>query len=112
MCELLQLAALGLNIVLISRSPYKLQNVAADIGKWTFGLPQSGEAHVFFLLLVTESNYKVKTKIIDVDFTRGLEIYERIGKELEGLEIGILINNVGMSYTYPEYLAQVGTHII
>jgi len=80
-----ELAALGLNIVLISRSPYKLQNVAADI----------------------ESNYKVKTKIIDVDFTRGLEIYERIGKELEGLEIGILINNVGMSYTYPEYLAQI-----
>ena len=49
----------------------------------------------------------MKTKIIDVDFTRGLEIYDRIAKELEGLEIGVLVNNVGMSYTYPEYLAQV-----
>ena len=28
----LQLASQGLNIVLISRSPYKLQNVAAEIG--------------------------------------------------------------------------------
>jgi len=80
-----ELAALGLNIVLISRSPYKLQNVAAEI----------------------ETKYHVKTHIIDVDFTQGGEIYERIGKELEGLEIGVLINNVGMSYSYPEYLAQV-----
>jgi len=80
-----ELAALGLNVVLISRSPYKLQNVAAEI----------------------ETKYHVKTLIIDVDFTAGNEIYERIGKEIEGLEIGVLINNVGMSYSYPEYLAQV-----
>jgi len=80
-----ELASKGLNVVLISRSPFKLQNVAAEI----------------------ESNYKVKTRIIDVDFTLGPEIYERIGKELEGLEIGVLINNVGMSYSYPEYLAEV-----
>ncbi|KAK4028992.1 hypothetical protein OUZ56_022009 [Daphnia magna] len=80
-----ELASHGLNIVLISRSPYKLQNVAAEI----------------------ESQYKVKTKIIDVDFTNGIEIYDRIKKEIEGLEIGVLINNVGMSYAYPEYLAEV-----
>lgn len=58
---------------------------------------------------LTESKYGVKTRIIDVDFTAGPEIYDRIGKEIEGLEIGVLINNVGMSYTYPEYLAQVIT---
>lgn len=57
--------------------------------------------------LLTESQYKVKTKIIDVDFTNGIEIYDRIKKEIEGLEIGVLINNVGMSYAYPEYLAEV-----
>merc|ERR1711911_440361 len=71
--------------VLISRSLYKLKDVAADI----------------------ESKYHVKTLIIDVDFTSSYEIYDRIGKEIEGLEIGVLINNVGMSYSYPEYLAQV-----
>ncbi len=49
----------------------------------------------------------MKTKIIDVDFTSGVEIYDRIKKEIEGLEIGVLINNVGMSYAYPEYLAEV-----
>lgn len=55
----------------------------------------------------TESQFKVKTKIIDVDFTNGVEIYDRIKKEIEGLEIGVLVNNVGMSYAYPEYLAEV-----
>lgn len=80
-----ELASQGLNVVLISRSPYKLQNVAAEI----------------------ETKYGVKARIVDVDFTLGAEIYDRIAKELEGLEIGVLVNNVGMSYQYPEYLSQI-----
>jgi hypothetical protein len=32
----------------------------------------------------------VKTKIIQIDFSGGHEIYEPIGKELEGFEIGVL----------------------
>lgn len=47
-----------------------------------------------------------------MDFTQGVEIYERIATEINGLEIGILINNVGMSYKYPEYLDQVLEKII
>lgn len=60
-----------------------------------------------YLNYLSESKYGVKTKIVDVDFTAGSEIYDRIAKEIEGLEIGVLVNNVGMSYSYPEYLAQV-----
>ncbi|XP_065584269.1 very-long-chain 3-oxoacyl-CoA reductase-B-like, partial [Artemia franciscana] len=75
----------GINTVLISRSLNKLQNVALEI----------------------ESRYDVKTKTIDVDFTNGPEIFEKIAKNIEGLDIGILINNVGMSYSYPEFLDQV-----
>ncbi len=75
----------------------------------------SGDISLYLVILIStllfssESQYHVKTRIIDVDFTRGPEIYERIAKEIEGLEIGVLINNVGMSYTYPEYLAQVNS---
>jgi len=36
-----ELAALGLNVVLISRSPYKLQNVASEIGKEKFLLNET-----------------------------------------------------------------------
>lgn len=45
----------------------------------------------------------MQTRVIDVDFTQGAEIYEKIGKQLQGLEIGVLVNNVGMSYANPEY---------
>lgn len=42
-----------------------------------------------------------------MDFTKETGIYERIAAEIGQLEIGVLVNNVGMSYKYPEYLAQV-----
>jgi len=75
-----ELAKQGMKIVLVSRTPFKLQNVAAEIG----------------------SKYSAETKIVDVDFTKS-DIYERLKNELTGLDIGVLVNNVGMSYDYPEY---------
>lgn len=79
-----ELAKRGLKVVLISRTPFKLQNVAAEIN----------------------TKHGVETKIIDVDFTRD-DIYERIQKELQNLDIGILVNNVGMSYGCPEYFTSI-----
>ncbi|CAH0562160.1 unnamed protein product [Brassicogethes aeneus] len=75
------LAKKGLNIVLVSRTQSKLENVATYI----------------------ESNYNVETKTIAVNFTQLEHTYHLIEKQLTGLDIGILINNVGMSYPYPEY---------
>uniref|UniRef100_A0A2S2QQM1 Inactive hydroxysteroid dehydrogenase-like protein 1 n=3 Tax=Sipha flava TaxID=143950 RepID=A0A2S2QQM1_9HEMI len=34
-------------------------------------------------------------------------VFDHIAKELEGVEIGILINNVGMNYPYPMYVSEV-----
>lgn len=70
-----QLAKRGLNIVLISRTLSKLKQVANEI----------------------EKNYKVKTLVVDVDFKQGLPAYDRIKPYLEDLDIGVLVNNVGMS---------------
>ncbi|XP_053574299.1 very-long-chain 3-oxoacyl-CoA reductase isoform X2 [Bombina bombina] len=70
-----ELARRGLNIVLISRTLEKLQKVSKEIEK------QSGR----------------KTKVIQVDFTKGSEIYKPIEEGLKGLDIGILVNNVGMA---------------
>lgn len=75
------MARMGIDVVLISRSIDKLQKVAKEI----------------------EEAFGVNTKVIAIDFTQGVEIYEQIRKEIEGLEIGTLINNVGMAYPYPEY---------
>ncbi|PVD33978.1 hypothetical protein C0Q70_05240 [Pomacea canaliculata] len=79
-----ELARRGLNVVLISRTRSKLEDMAKDI----------------------ESRFKVKTKVIAADFTQA-DIYADIGKELSGMDIGTLVNNVGMSYDFPQYFAEV-----
>nr|CAH7752437.1 unnamed protein product [Callosobruchus chinensis] len=78
------LAKKGLNVVLISRTKSKLDDVAKDL----------------------EKKYNVETKTIAVDFTDTRSIYHDIDKQLTGLEIGVLINNVGMSYSHPEYFLE------
>ena len=75
------LAKRGLNIVLISRTLEKLQEQAKFI----------------------TDKYKVETKVIAVDFTEQTSIYTTIRNELGDLDIGVLVNNVGMSYKYPEF---------
>ncbi|XP_047463231.1 hydroxysteroid (20-beta) dehydrogenase 2 [Mugil cephalus] len=73
----MELARRGLDIVLISRCADKLQMVAKEI----------------------EEEYGRKTRTVQADFTDGHAIYPAIAEDLQGLEIGILVNNVGMNYT-------------
>ncbi|XP_014676828.1 PREDICTED: very-long-chain 3-oxoacyl-CoA reductase-like [Priapulus caudatus] len=72
----LQLAEQGLNIVLIGRSPEKLKATESEVRM--------------------RSNVQVKTVV--VDYSGGREIYDDVERELAGLEIGVLVNNVGMGY--------------
>uniref|UniRef100_A0A087XPL1 Hydroxysteroid (20-beta) dehydrogenase 2 n=1 Tax=Poecilia formosa TaxID=48698 RepID=A0A087XPL1_POEFO len=69
-----ELARRGLDVVLIGRSDERLQKVAKKI----------------------ENKYGRKTHTIKVDFTEGSSIYQTIAHELHDLQIGILVNNVGM----------------
>ncbi|XP_059912612.1 hydroxysteroid (20-beta) dehydrogenase 2 [Gadus macrocephalus] len=72
-----ELARRGLDVVLISRSNEKLQMVAEEI----------------------EAEYGRRTLTIQTDFTGGGSIYPAIEEALRGIDIGILVNNVGMSYS-------------
>ncbi|XP_045614631.2 very-long-chain 3-oxoacyl-CoA reductase [Procambarus clarkii] len=79
-----EFARLGFKVALVSRNPFKLQNVAAEIN----------------------SKYGTETKIVDVDFTKE-DIYNRLESELGKMDVGVLVNNVGMSYEYPEYFTEI-----
>jgi len=82
----IELAKRGLNVILISRTKEKLEQVAKEIQTKSPG---------------------VDVKIIVVDFTKDNSIYTTIREEIRGLDIGVLINNVGMSYDYPELFDKV-----
>lgn len=57
----------------------------------------------YFIRNFIGSEYKVKTKIIAVDFTDGDSIYSTVRKELATVHIGILVNNVGMASMPEEF---------
>lgn len=65
-----------MNIILVSRTLSKLETVAKEI----------------------RESFSVDTAIIDVDFT-SVDIYAKVKDKIQGKEIGILVNNVGMSYS-------------
>ncbi|XP_065078420.1 very-long-chain 3-oxoacyl-CoA reductase-like [Ochlerotatus camptorhynchus] len=75
----LNLARAGLNVVLISRTESKLQQVAQEI----------------------RSECNVEVRWLAVDFSDGPQVYDRIRMALVGLEIGILVNNVGFVHEHP-----------
>uniref|UniRef100_A0A7N5ZR34 3-ketoacyl-CoA reductase n=1 Tax=Anabas testudineus TaxID=64144 RepID=A0A7N5ZR34_ANATE len=79
-----ELARRGFAMMLISRSQDKLDDVAKSL----------------------KEQYNVETRTIAVDFGK-TDIYHKIEAGLSGLEIGVLVNNVGVSYPYPEYYLHI-----
>lgn len=86
------LAKKGLNIVLVSRNEEKLAQCSAEIKQ-------------------ASPNVQVKTVKADLSSTDP-EMYKRIETELSGLNIGILINNAGMSYPHAQYLDKLDNKLV
>lgn len=76
-----QLAAKGFNLVLVSRTLSKLEALSQELESKFSGL---------------------QTKVLDMDFSADDDAdYARLAKLISGLDVGILINNVGQSHSIP-----------
>ncbi|KAM5345254.1 hypothetical protein ACJ41O_011116 [Fusarium nematophilum] len=79
----LQLAAKGFNLVLVSRTLSKLEALALEIDQKN---PGKG----------------LQVKSLAMDFSQNNDAdYERLRELIQGLDVGILINNVGQSHSIP-----------
>jgi 17beta-estradiol 17-dehydrogenase / very-long-chain 3-oxoacyl-CoA reductase len=79
----LQLASKGFNLVLVSRTRSKLDNLVKDLGQ---KYPGKG----------------IQTKIVVMDYSQNRdEDYTNLAEALYGLDVGILVNNVGQSHSIP-----------
>ncbi|KAM7506557.1 hypothetical protein LguiA_017010 [Lonicera macranthoides] len=87
-----QLARKGLNLVLVGRNPDKLKEVKESI------LAKFGQTQI---------------KNVVVDFSGDLsEGVNRISEAIEGLDVGVLINNVGVSYPYARFFHEVDDKLL
>ncbi|CAN6201747.1 unnamed protein product [Urochloa humidicola] len=83
----LELARRGLNVVLVGRDPTKLRDISDTI----------------------TNTHAVKTKTVVFDLSlvstaQGDEAMRRLREAVEGLEIGVLVNNAGVAKPYAAYL--------
>ncbi|XGW15969.1 hypothetical protein V3C99_001435 [Haemonchus contortus] len=82
-----ELASKGFNIYLVSRTQSKLDEVEKDL---------------------CQKYNKVSVKTIAFDFCAGsVDAYKPLLEALDKVDVGILVNNVGMSYEYPEILHEI-----
>lgn len=83
-----ELARKGLNVYLISRTQSKLEATADEI----------------------KAKHGVECRTLAIDYSSfgaGDPQHAKVAAALEGVDVGVLINNVGMSYPYPQYFHEL-----
>jgi len=75
-----------LNVILVSRSQSKLDEQEKEIS----------------------SKFNVQTKTVAIDFSSSSpNLFEPVKSAISGLQVGILVNNVGVAYDHADYLHNV-----
>jgi len=78
-----ELARKGLSVMLVGRSPEKLQAVKAEL---------------------SEKHSGVQVATLVIDFAKfGVADTAKVTEALAGKEVGVLVNNVGISYAFPQW---------
>ncbi|XP_044489771.1 very-long-chain 3-oxoacyl-CoA reductase 1-like isoform X2 [Mangifera indica] len=90
-----ELASKGFNLVMVGRNPAKLEATSNEISR-NFNNNQA----------------EIKTLVIDFEKLSGEEICKVMEKAIEGLDIGILINNAGVAYPYARFFHEVDSELM
>lgn len=72
------------NVILVSRNRAKLEQLSTEL--W--------------------NTFESETKIVVADFSRGYDVYDEIKNAIQGISVGILINNVGTA-TDPYFFNEI-----
>ncbi|KAF7839855.1 very-long-chain 3-oxoacyl-CoA reductase 1-like [Senna tora] len=83
-----ELASKGLNLLLVGRSPQKLEAMMKEIR----------ERHNN-----NNDDVEVKVVVMDLGSLNGEEIMRRMEEGMEGLDVGVLVNSAGMAGPYFRY---------
>ncbi|KAK4758093.1 hypothetical protein SAY87_019394 [Trapa incisa] len=89
-----ELASKGFNLVCVSRNPAKLESTAAEI-------------HAKFGPAIT-----VRNVVIDFNKTGPEEIMSIMGDAVRGLDVGLLVNNVGIAYSCPTFFHEINKELL
>ncbi|XP_027336720.1 very-long-chain 3-oxoacyl-CoA reductase 1-like [Abrus precatorius] len=89
-----ELASKGLNLLLVGRNSLKLEATLREIRERHGG-------HV-----------EVKFVIIDMQKIDGEEMAKTIEKAIDGLDIGLLVNNAGLAYPYARFFHEVDEELM
>lgn len=87
-----ELARKGINLILVGRNPDKLKDVSDSI-------------------LSKYGNVQIKSVIMDFSGVIN-EGVVRISEAIEGLDVGILINNAGISYPYARFFHELDDELL
>ncbi|GLU21755.1 hypothetical protein SLE2022_378740 [Rubroshorea leprosula] len=88
-----ELASKGLNLLLVGRNPSKLESTSGEI-RGRYG-----------------TSVEIRTVVLDLGKSSGEEISREIGDAIEGLDVGILINNAGVAYPYSMFFHEADSEL-
>ncbi|KAJ4710943.1 Very-long-chain 3-oxoacyl-CoA reductase 1-like [Melia azedarach] len=87
-----ELASKGLSLVLVGRNPEKLELTYEEIRQ--------------------KHEVDIRTVVIDLAKSSGQDISRAIEDGIEGLDIGILINNAGVAFPYARFFHEVDSELM
>ncbi|CAM8885945.1 unnamed protein product [Rhodiola kirilowii] len=89
-----QLASKGLNLIIVGRDSAQLETTTRMLQK------------------EFKERVEVRCILMDLNELKKDEIVRRIREGIEGLDVGVLINNAGTAYTFPKFLHEVSPDVV